>query len=98
MIKTLKKLAKVSHPNSESMNEIIRVRLTSHSLNVAEVWKKSNALDEENIAKKLLDSASRNPSDLSVKTSKDSNDTGISRCSRLPFGAWMKARQPIMRY
>ena len=98
MIKTLKKLAKDPHPNSESMNEIIRVRLKSHSLNVAEVRKKSNALDEENIAKKLLDSAGRNPPDLIVKTSKASNDTGISRCSRLAFGAWMKARQPTMRY
>ena len=70
MVKTLKKFAKVSRPNRERTNEIISVRLNSHTLNVAEVRKKSNALDEENIAKKLLDSVGQNPSDLHMKTSR----------------------------
>ena len=53
MVKMLKKFAKVPRPSGESTNEIIGVRLNSHSLNVAEVRKKSNALDEENITKKI---------------------------------------------
>ena len=57
MVKMLKKFAKFSSPFDESTSEITRVKLSSRSLNVAEVRKKSNALHAENIAKKSLDSA-----------------------------------------
>ena len=53
MVKTHKKFTKFSRPSGKRTNEIIGVRLNSHTPNVAEVGEKSNALDEENIAKKI---------------------------------------------
>ena len=53
MVKKLKKIRQNPGLNGESINEIIGVSPNSHSPNVAEVQEKSNALDEENIAKKI---------------------------------------------
>ena len=57
MLKMLKKFAKFPRHIGESTSEIISVKLSSHTLNLAEVREKSNALHVENIAKKSLDSA-----------------------------------------
>ena len=63
MVKTLKKFAEFLRPIGESTNEIIVVKFSFRTPTVAEVREESNALHAENIAKKSLDSAGKNPPD-----------------------------------
>ena len=52
MVKTLTKFAKFLRPIGKGTDEIVAVKLTSHSVTVAEVRVKSNAIHIENIATK----------------------------------------------
>ena len=54
MVKTLIKFVKFLRPIGEGADEIIVIKLSTHSLTVAEVRVKSNAIHVENIAIRRL--------------------------------------------
>ena len=56
MVKTLPKFAKSPRLIGKGKDKIIFVKLNVHNLNVAELRVKSNAIHEENMSKKPLDS------------------------------------------
>ena len=67
MVKTLTKFAKFPRLVGKGKDKIIFVKVNTHNFNVAELRVKSNAINTENISKKLMDSVSQTCPDSAAK-------------------------------
>ena len=73
------------------------VKLMPLKITVAEVRVKSNAIHARKYRQKIARQCEQKAPRLDGKKVETRNNKD-EQCSRLAFGAWMRARQPIMRY
>ena len=97
MVTTLTEIITVSRSIGSGNDNILLVALNTYNLNLTEFRVKSNAVHKENISKKTTGQCWLNTPKLVRATDVHAHDKD-EQCSRLAFGAWMKAHQPTMRF